>query len=35
VREGRATETLRNLGVTYVALRQAVADVATTTAQPT
>jgi hypothetical protein len=35
VHEGRASETLRNLGVSYDALRAAVADLATTTNQPT
>jgi ATP-dependent Clp protease ATP-binding subunit ClpC len=34
VHEGRAAETLRNLGVDYVALRAAVADLAGPTVQP-
>jgi len=35
VQDGRASQTLRNLGITYDALRSAVADLATSTGQPT
>jgi hypothetical protein len=33
--DGRPSETLRNLGVSYEALREAVVDLATTTTHPT